>query len=955
MSEIISFVDISPVAFPGNDAILLNSSNSVAQINSGSVDLFLVPVDKESNTGKRFFISRLNPGDILFFLDDGLVPEGFEVLAVGTSNTTLSFVPRDRFLSEATPAQIVTAIESWFQAGYSTLTDAHPSPASELVSSNTNRDLSAGTTIHSHDDTCWIPSGDYTLLSGFLDMQIEFDVPFPLVKGIWLTVSEAHEFSPEDRESIASPSGFVHLFNTLTTQLLEMLLMYRQQQESEGKTLQQQRISNDQSRKNDSLDLLARVYSEHVTEIEDFSGDSNTLAFHAVCQLIKIQVTQVKVARANAQDHIQQIARASNVPLRRVLLRGRWWVQESEPMIGFLEGENRAVALLPKKNEYVCFDPVTMQSRPVDEKLVQQLDGNAFMPYRSLPSGQVSGKDLFRFSLFNSKFDLLRIFLFGSFGGLLAMAVPLATGVLFDQIIPASNRAQLFQITFAIALVAMATGVFQYIQGLSVLRLESRAGHALQCAVWDRIVRLPVNFFSNYSTGDLVQRAFGVDQIRQQVSSTVVRTILSFIFSIFSIGLLFYYSVHLALWACLLVGIAVLFTICTGLLSVPATREQQNIEGKLTAFVLQCIEGVSKIRVTSSEDRAFSKWAEPFAEKCNSIKTTQKLQAIDNVFSSIFPLLCSMAIFYLIIHNNNSINLSTGSFLAFNAAFINVLTSFLMISASLVMMFRLIPVYQRMKPIMMQSTESDFATVDPGELKGEIEISNLHFRYTQGGQSILNGVELHISPGEFVALVGTSGSGKSTLFRILLGFETPELGSIAFDKKDISTLDKQELRRQVGVVLQSGKLMPGDIFTNIIGSSNLTLEQAWEAARMAGFEDDIKSMPMGMHTVLSEGGGGLSGGQKQRLQIARAFVHKPRILFFDEATSALDNRTQEIVTKSMNELHATRIVVAHRLSTVIDADKILVMNKGVIEEAGNYEELMEKKGLFYTMASRQIA
>ncbi len=577
------------------------------------------------------------------------------------------------------------------------------------------------------------------------------------------------------------------------------------------------------------------------------------------------------------------------------------------------------------------------------------------MPYRSLPSGQVTGKDLVSFSLFGAKRDLIRVFIFGTFGGILAMAVPLATGVIFDQIIPASNRAQLLQAAIAIAIVALTAGIFQYLQGLSIVRLESRAGHSLQAAVWDRITKLPVNFFSNYSTGDLLQRAFGIDQIREQISTTVVRTVLSFVFSIFSIGLMFYYSVSLALWACLLVAIAVAFTLSTGLLSVPATRKHQEIEGGLTAFVLQCIEGVSKIRVTSSQERAFYQWSGPFAQKLNTIKTTQNLQAVDKVFSSIFPLLCSMTIFYVLIHGSESITLTTGSFLAFNAAFINVLSNFLIISSSLVMIFRMVPVYQRMMPIMTQPIEADSVTVDPGTLRGELEVSNLHFRYKVGSPKILNGVNLHINPGEFVALTGTSGGGKSTLFRILLGFETAELGSISFDGKNISTLDKQALRRQVGVVLQSGRLMPGDIYTNIIGSANISLEQAWEAARMAGFDDDIKSMPMGMNTILSEGGGGLSGGQKQRLQIARAFVRKPKILFFDEATSALDNRTQEIVTQSMNELRATRIVIAHRLSTVIDADRILVLNKGVIEESGTYAELMSQEGLFHSMASRQIA
>lgn len=956
MTESSLWKNIAAIPLPGDKPRLFHQDDTVALISKGSVDLFLVPLIDEKATGQRTFVAHLESGSVLFYLAEELVKEGYGILMAGTIGTTLSFCSVDQFVEHASEQDLQNALLNWTTNAFSTLINKQQSPPSLSLSDGDQQNLSPGTVIHSDEALSWIAPGNYILMPEFLNINMELRAPFPLIRGLWLSTTEDSAENLQIAAKFTDSTDFSNLLLKLNELILSVLVQLRISSEQRDKARQSRRGINDRSQKYRALDRLSRAYSESISDSQLESEDSTVNAMQAVCNALNLPVKPVEDPKDNAVDHVQQLARGSSIPLRRVLLRGQWWEHEGEPMIAFLEEENHAVALLPdKKNRLLFFNPATNERTPVTSTIVQQLQGIAFMPYRSLPSGRVTGKDLVRFSLFGAKADLLRVLIFGLLGGVLAMAIPLATGIIFDQIIPASNRAQLIQIAIAICVVAVAAGVFQYLQGLSIVRLESRAAHALQSAVWDRITKLPVNFFANYSTGDLLQRAFGIDEIRQQISATVVRTVLSFLFSIFSFGLMFYYSLDLALWACFLVIIAIAFTLTTGLLTVPATRKQQEIEGSLTAFVLQCIEGVAKIRVTSSQERAFYQWAAPFSDKLNTMKVTQSLQTIDKVFASIFPLLCSMVIFYALVHNNSSITLTTGSFLAFNAAFINVLGNFLIISSSLVVVFRMLPVYERMMPIMDQAIEADTVTADPGTLNGELEVSNLQFRYTADGPQILSGVDLHIDPGEFVALVGTSGGGKSTLFRILLGFEIAEGGSISFDGKNITTLDKQALRRQIGVVLQSGNLMPGDIFTNIIGSANLSLDQAWDAARMAGFEDDIKSMPMGMNTVISEGGGGLSGGQKQRLQIARAFVHRPKILFFDEATSALDNRTQEIVTHSMNELCATRIVIAHRLSTVIDADRILVLNKGKIEESGTYSELMAKEGLFHSMASRQIA
>jgi ABC-type bacteriocin/lantibiotic exporter with double-glycine peptidase domain len=275
-------------------------------------------------------------------------------------------------------------------------------------------------------------------------------------------------------------------------------------------------------------------------------------------------------------------------------------------------------------------------------------------------------------------------------------------------------------------------------------------------------------------------------------------------------------------------------------------------------------------------------------------------------------------------------------------------------TGAIVTVLAIVPLYERAKPILHSLPEVDAAKADPGRLRGDIEVSHLSFSYQAAdGPQILRDLSLSIRAGQFVAIVGPSGSGKSTLLRCLLGFEQPSSGAIFYDGQDMSVVDITAIRRQLGVVLQNGQILPGDIFKNIVGASGLTLDDAWEAARLCGLEQDIKDMPMGMHTVVV--GGGLSGGQQQRLLIARAIVHKPRIIYFDEATSALDNKTQALVSASLEQLDATRIVIAHRLSTVRNADLIVVLEGGLVREQGTFEQLMERNGLFAQLAARQIA
>jgi len=406
----------------------------------------------------------------------------------------------------------------------------------------------------------------------------------------------------------------------------------------------------------------------------------------------------------------------------------------------------------------------------------------------------------------------------------------------------------------------------------------------------------------------------------------------------------------------LLVLIGALITVAVGYYNLQYQREITRIQGKLAGTILQLIKAIPKLRGSGSERRAYGQWAEHFIEQRRLAYKARKAEAIVMTSNSVLPIISSICIFtvFIFVLDQKTSPLTTGQFLAFLSAFGVFLSTSLQTASTLIQVMNIIPIYERAKPILQAIPEIDERKADPGTLKGHLEVNQACFRYHEDGPDILKNINIKAKPGEFIALVGSSGSGKSTLLRLLLGFEQLNSGAIYYDAKNLGDLDLHSVRRQIGVVLQSGKLTVGEIYTNIVGARPLTIKDAWSAARMAGLENDIKAMPMGMHTLVSEGSGTLSGGQRQRLLIARALVNHPKIIYFDEATSALDNPTQAQVSASLDNMQATRIVIAHRLSTIKNADRIYVLEAGTVVEEGNYDSLMKMKGHFSAMAKRQL-
>jgi NHLM bacteriocin system ABC transporter ATP-binding protein len=633
--------------------------------------------------------------------------------------------------------------------------------------------------------------------------------------------------------------------------------------------LHQNRVALDRQMMAETLDSLATILTEPQAVIphpvQQDSFQNLLAAAGAVGRALDIEIRSPAFCEDldRLRDPLEAISAASQMRMRRITLTDGWWKTAAGPLLGF--SAERAIALLPVKNTYEVYDPTQITRIPIDSSFLNTLDSTAYTFYRPFPS-VLKAMGLLRFALRGRLKDIALVVVMGIITTLLGMLSPQATGVLIDHAIPDANRNLLAQLALGLVASTLGSTVFQWVQALFLLRLTTATDSDVQSALWDRLLKLPATFFRNYTIGDLSSRVSAVTQIHHLLSGTVLKTIFAGFFSVLNLGLLLSYNVNLALLAIAIALVYVAISFVSGFLTLRKMRPLLEQQGRLFGVMVQIIDGVSKLRVAGAEARAFTYWGKQYREQIRLTLSTQQIEDILKAINSVLPELTNVLIFFSATQMfQQGGTFSIGSFFAFNAAFGSFISGATSLSNTVIDILSIFPLWQRAQPILNATPEVNSDKRDPGKLSGRLAVDRVTFRYQPDGKAILQDISLRAEPGEFIAIVGASGSGKSTLFRLLLGFEQPEAGRVLYDAQDLAGLDVHGLRRQLGVVLQNGQLNSASIFDNIVGNSLTTLEEAWEAADRAGLAADIQAMPMGMHTVVSEGGGNLSGGQRQRL------------------------------------------------------------------------------------------
>lgn len=960
-----------------SESMILDSHDKFWMVISGEVDLFYVKIDEKGAYQSRLtYLYRAKKGELLFSLLVQPLEEGIKLLVM-SSGAKLLELNKNKLMG-VDHTFLKFHIEKWISNLTARLHRVNIPRVYTQLEHKSVIELSKDETAYPYKGVVWsrLTKGSASIYGGTTQQSISSSPDFhtATTNSLWIKGLEKETaFSVlSTREMLKDEIYFMLSLKNLQEHFYKQIIEDEVTSREQEKKRIISKISTDGQKLSKTLRDLGGIIPSDSTnkKAATNSGSLNTDDdLLAACQTIGETVGFSFKApkfmdsyKDSLTNQLFAIGQASNVRIRKIILRGTWWKEENGHILAFTKKGSHPVALVQKNAQsYTYKNTETGVEEVVTKTVADSLEPVAYMFFFAFDKKMDAVRKIWGFAIQGVKKDAKFLIIAALAGSLMGLLVPILSGIMFDDVIPTADRGLLVEVFGIMFILGIISALLRLVQGVLQLRVETKSNLNLQGGLMDHLLRLPVSFYKKYSSGDLTNRALSVNAIRQILSNTVLTTVLSGTFSIVNLILLFYYDTGLAWIGVGLSAVAVVFIASIGWLKLKYDRDISDEQGAIQGFLFEFLSGITKIRITGAEKRIFTLWATKFSKLKKLGFRSGSYQNYIEVFNASYPLMTKVFFFSFIYYVYTTATaasvglISVGAFMAFMSAFSQFLGDALRMSMSLISSLNIITLYERVQPILEETPESSDDSLDPGELAGGIELNSVSFRYDKEQPLVLNDISLKINPGEMVAFIGPSGSGKSTVMRVLLGFEEPEAGSVYYDGNAFDSMNKDLVRRQIGVVLQNGALMSGSIYKNIVGNSELNLDDAWEAARMAGMEEDIKNMPMEMHTLVSEGGGTFSGGQRQRLMIARAIAHKPRLLYMDEATSALDNHTQNIVSESLDNLQATRIVIAHRLSTIKNADRIYVMDKGTIVESGTYDELIENDGLFSTLAKRQIA
>ena len=953
-----------PVPCAGNLPLDMGDPQFVWFIDKGAVDLFLVERRDGVEQSAPQHLLRADSGRLL----PGVAPQAgnttLGLIAKGLPGTVLRRLPVTS-LAAVRNAELAEQVDAWLMDVSTMLSrDVPHRPRPDVLVEPGQVQAARSGTLSTQRGAVWVselPPGAGLFMSLIDPAESKGGAAaaaIPLTPANWITLMEPVQLSARSSEMLAEESLLLPALAHFHAVAFSLERLNRRLAVVDQANLERARATN---RRTDEEGARRRLFDLYGLLEPGAAGASDSALLEALRTIGRHEGIDFKwPARTDTSDSnavLRDVLDASGVRGRRVRLNqeDRWWIGDSGAMLAFREDDDRPVALLPGVlGRYREVDPIGRKTRVTAER-AQSLRADAWLFYQPLPSASAGLRDLFRLARKGLTADFVRFVVAGLLGGLVMLLPAVVVGFIIDEVIPTDEAGLLYVVTAALAAFALIRAMLHVLQGTALMRLEGRATSRVEAAFWDRLLRLPPSCLHRYPAGDLAMRGMTFQNLRDAVQGVVANAVLSIIFLSPAFFLIFFYNAALGGVTAAFGLLSLIVTVGLGLWQISPQRRVIRAVQRLAGRLFQLINGIAKLRVDGAEGSAFAVWARDYREQKHAELERGAFETHLQAFGAALPLLAG-AVLILAATLPGRETIMVGDFFVVYTLFMLFQTAVVRLGSSFNAVAAIMPALDQVQPFLAETPETSVDGEPVETLGGEIVFDHVSFQYDPDGPLILDDVSIHARPGEFVAIAGESGAGKSTLFRLALGLDQPSGGAVYYDGRDLKRLNIKQVRRKIGAVPQEVQLHPQDLWDNIVGDhEKATVEDAWQAARLVAVDREIAAMPMGMLTNVGASASVTSGGESQRITIAHALIRNPRILLLDEATNWLDNDSQSKIMVNLAQLTSTRIIIAHRLSTLRQADRIYVMRSGKVVQEGSFTELVATEGVFQDLVRRQMA
>jgi ATP-binding cassette subfamily C protein len=946
-----------------NLKIDLNNTKKIYYIEDGSVDLF-VEEKKDSSFIRKTFLVSVEKGNIFFGFEN--LTTDLKIFAIASGNSKIFEISIENILKNSLDFLNLfsTKVDSWIINIYENLiltfkedidTFLFFDKPTKLYSKDL-KEVMLDFFLKDKNQIRWIEIKKGSI--NFLNeekMIIKENQIFPMSYKSFFSFKNEIIVDILDTENVIKNKNFENIFNffhkTVSEYLFEQILKKIKNEKNrvfEKKELEKYLL-------NKTYVSFFNIFEKKPLEISIQTKNKLFNALNVIGASLKIHFEfPKKIFEKEINNIIFEICENSNVRYRKVSLKNSWYKKESSNFLGFFKKDKKPIAIIKNKKHYEIIDPDTKSKIKITKISNDLLENEAYEFYETFGYENLNDKKILKFCLKNQSKEIFKFVLYSLLSILLAFYIPFANSIIFNVIIPHFEKNLLYQVAFGLFVAVISSALFSFISSFITLRVQSKIRIRFQVGLFDRFLRLPISFFKNFTKGDLLRRLFEMFEVQRILSSGFISSLFMGIFSFLYFIQMFFYSWQLALINMAFLAVFLFFFIFLLKLKIKIDTEVLNEQSKLNGFILQVLSGIEKIRLSSSEKILFEKWGGKFSKIRSKTLSSDYIASLLSSLNAVFLSLGTFFIFAFAIFLLKTKKFDLGNFIAFNAAFAAFATSMSSFFVTLINYIgMIIPRWKRSKIILTHPLERKKEALEPGIIKGFLDVENLCFRYEENLPLVLKNVSIKASPGELIAIVGATNCGKSTLIKLLLNYYKPDSGSIFIDGKNLDDLDITKVRKQLGVVLQGGEVFSGTIEENLISSKIVTAQEIQRVMKITKFDETLKYFPMGTQTYLTDNGKNLSGGQKQQLLLTRALISKPKILILDEATSFLDNSLQKEICENIDKLRITRIVIAHRLDTIKNADRIYLMINGEVVEDGNFDSLYKKNSFFKNLVDLQ--